>query len=302
MPGRLPSPPGQAPDARLVRRLQITSARLATALFAGEYRSAFRGRGIEFDEVREYEPGDDVRSIDWNVTARQGRPFVKRFVEERELNLLLLLDRSASMDFGTIRATKLDAAIEACALLAFAAVRSHDRMGLLTFGDGDLCHLPFGKGKRQALQLIRTTLAPATPRASAGDLAAALDRLQHLVKGRTLLCIFSDFIDPLPSRDLAAAAARHDIVAAMVSDPAEHELPAAGLLSLADAEGSSCQLVDSSSPLVRDRYRRQAAHRFRERREALAAANVDVLELSTSVSPLHPLLRFFRGRPRGRSR
>ena len=211
------------PDARAVRRLQITCSRLATAIFAGEYRSAFRGRGLEFDEVREYEAGDDIRSIDWNVTARQGRPFIKRFVEERELTLLMLLDRSSSMDFGTVRATKLEAATEACALLAFAALRSHDRMALLTFGDGEIRYLPPGKGKHHALRLIRTAMTPTGSGIHATSLTEALDYSQRVVRERSLVCIFSDFIKPLPSRYLAAVAARHDTVAVAVSDPFEHQ-------------------------------------------------------------------------------
>jgi len=303
MPGRSFAPAGrQMPEARAVRRLQIICSRLATAIFAGEYRSAFRGRGIEFDEVREYEAGDDIRSIDWNVTARQGRPFIKRFVEERELTLIMLLDRSASMDFGTVRATKLDTAAEACALLAFAALRSHDRMALLTYGDGEISYLPPGKGKRHALQLIRTAMTPTCTGRPATGLAEALDHHQRVVRGRSLSCIFSDFIDPLPSRSLAATAARHDTVAVAVSDPIEHELPDVGLLRLADAEHGEARLVDSGNFAVRDSYKRQAARRQAERRETISATGAAFLELSTQFPPLYPLMRFFRNRQRGRGR
>jgi uncharacterized protein (DUF58 family) len=282
--------------------MQITSSRLATSNFAGEYRSAFRGRGIEFDEVREYEPGDDIRAIDWNVTARQGRPFIKRFVEERELTLLLLLDCSASMDFGTVRATKLDTAAEACALLSFAALRSHDRMALITYGDGEIRYLPPGKGKRHALQLIRTAMTPAAHGSPVTGLVDALDHLQRVVRGRSLACIFSDFIDPLPSRSLAATAARHDTVAIAVSDPLEHELPSAGLLRLADAESGDVRLVDTNSDAVRISYRRLAARRLTELRETVAATGTAFLELGSQTPPLYPLMRFFRSRQLGRGR
>jgi uncharacterized protein (DUF58 family) len=301
MPASPPSPAGEElTRARAVRRLQITASRLTTADFAGEYRSAFRGRGIEFDQVGEYQPGDDVRSIDWNVTARQGRPFVKSFVEERELTLLLLLDRSASMDFGTVRATKLETAIEACSLLAFAALRSNDRIGLLTFGDGDLRYLPPGKGKHHLLRLIRTAMTPATPGAPVAGLTDALDHLIHAVRGRVLACIFSDFIDTLPARPIAAVAARHDTVAVTVSDPAEHDLPPAGLLRLADAETGDLRLVDTDSDAVRADYRRQAARRLTERREALTSTGTALLELGSQTPPLYPLMRFFRSRQQRR--
>jgi len=268
--------------------------------FAGQYESVFKGRGMQFDEVREYTPGDDIRSIDWNVTARTGRPYIKRFVEERELTLIMLLDRSASMDFGTVRATKLDTATEACALLAFAALRSHDRMALLTYGEGEISYLPPGKGKRHALQLIRTAMTPTSTGRQTTGLAEALDHLQRVVRGRSLSCIFSDFIDPLPSRSLAATSARHDTVAVAVSDPIEHELPDVGLLRLADAEHGEGRLVDSGNFAVRDSYKRQAARRQAERRETISATGAAFLELGTQFPPLYPLMRFFRNRQRGR--
>lgn len=281
-----------------VRRLQITASRLATTVFAGEYRSAFRGRGLEFDEVREYQPGDDVRSIDWNVTARQGRPFVKRFVEERELTLIMLLDRSPSMNFGTIRTTKLQAATEACALLSFAALRSHDRIALLTFGDGELRYLSPGKGRRQTLRLISDAMTPATGEEEGAGFVAAIDRLSRVARGSALICIFSDFIDPVPVRELAAVAARHDVVAVSVSDPAERELPAAGLLRLIDPETGLSATIDSGSQTVRDNYRQMAAGRCVQRKEHIVSAGADFLELGTQTSPLHPLMQFFSSRKR----
>jgi len=289
---------GQHPANRSVRRLQITSSRLATAIFAGEYRSAYRGRGIEFDEVREYEPGDDIRSIDWNVTARLGRPFIKRFVEERELTLILLLDRSASMNFGTARATKLETATEACSLLAFAALRSHDRMALLTYGDGKIRYLPPGKGKRHVLQLISNAMTPAETSENGAGLGEALEHLQRVVRGKSLLFIFSDFLDPLPSGSLSAAAARHDSVAVAVSDPLEHDLPDAGILRLTDPESGLPCIVDSSHRSVRASFTKLAAQRRAAYREAVAATGSSFLELSTLIPPLFPLMRFFRNRQR----
>ena len=290
---------GQMPATRAVRRLQITSSRLATAIFTGEYRSAYRGRGIEFNEVREYEPGDDIRSIDWNVTARLGRPFIKRFVEERELTLILLLDRSASMNFGTIRATKLEAATEACSLLAFAALRSHDRMALLTFGDGEIRYLPPGKGKRHVLQLIHNAMTPRETRENSAGLGEALEHLQRVIKGKALIFIFSDFLDPLPTGSLSMTAAKNESVAVAVSDQMENDLPNAGILRLADSESGLLSLVDSSHCSVRACYKKLAAQHQAECKAAVAATGSAFLELSTTIPPLYPLLRFFRSRQRG---
>lgn len=283
-----------------VRRLQIKTSLLATDIFAGEYRSAFRGCGIEFNEVREYQPGDDIRSIDWNVTARLGRPFIKRFIEEREIKLILVLDRSPSMEFGTIKSTKLEIATEVCALLAFASLHAHDRVALLTFGNGGLDYLPPGKGKRHTLRLIRGALAPVTNRNGDSGLVGALDHLSRVVKDRAFVFIISDFNDPVPIKLMAAIAGRHDTVAVSVSDPAEHELPAAGILMLSDAESTASFLIDSDSSSVRSEYKRIRAEKWMERKKEILAAGASLLELSTRISPFHPLIQFFRTRKRDR--
>ncbi len=282
-----------------VRGLQIKASRLTAGIFAGEYLSAFRGRGIEFEEVREYQPGDDVRTIDWNVTARLDRPYVKRFVEERELTIMILLDRSPSMQFGTRRATKLQTAVEAVSLLAFAALRSNDKIGLITYADRVETFLPAAKGKRHVMRLVHQALSAPCGSGGAG-MEAVLLQLGTVLKGRALLFIVSDFHDPIPLLPLAKAALRHDVVAVSLSDPAEMELPAIGLINLVDPEtGSEC-LVDSASSRVRDRYRLLATIRHREIRQQLAAAGAEILNLNTSIAPLHPLIRFFRSRSRQR--
>lgn len=292
---------GQPHDSREVRRLQITASRLATDIFTGEYRSAFRGRGLEFDQVREYQPGDDVRSIDWNVTARQGRPFVKCFLEERELTVVMLIDRSPSMHFGTVRSTKLELAVEACALLSFAALRSHDKTGLLSMGDGSMRYLPPGKGKRHTLRLIREATAPELAGLAGGDAGQALEHLDSMLKGRAVICLFSDFIDPIPFRSLAALAARHDVIAVAVSDPVEHKLPDSGLLMLSDPEAAGAVIpLDSSDPSVRKRFKELAATRRAERKREIIRAGAGYLEVGTQSSPVHPLINFFQGRRRGR--
>ncbi|GAM10024.1 putative protein [Geobacter sp. OR-1] len=289
----------QEQTGRAVRTLQIKAARLATGIFAGEYLSAFRGRGIEFEEVRDYQPGDDVRTIDWNVTARLDRPFVKRFVEERELTLLILLDCSASMDFGTRRVTKLQAATEAASLLAFAALRSNDRIGLMTYSGEVESFLPPAKGKRHVLRLVHQA-AVASPGRGDSGLESALNYLRNGIKGRALVFVFSDFFDSIPLKQLAAASLRHDLVAVTVTDPAEHELPVAGLVQLRDPESGLSRLADSSSPVVQDHYRRAAAKRHELIRSRIAASGAEILYLDTMTPPLHPLIRFFRNRGRRR--
>ncbi|MFZ4855169.1 MAG: DUF58 domain-containing protein [Desulfuromonadaceae bacterium] len=296
---RLQSGSSEESAPQTVRGLQIKAARLTTGIFAGEYLSAFRGRGIEFEEVREYQPGDDVRTIDWNVTARLDRPFVKRFVEERELTLMILLDRSPSMQFGTRRATKLQTAVEAASLLAFAALRSNDKIGLMTYTDRVETYLPASKGKRHVMRLVHQALSAPCGSGGAG-METALLQLGAVLKGRALVFVVSDFHDPLPLLPLAQTALRNDVVAVAVSDPAEEELPAVGLINLVDPETGGHCLVDSVSSRVRDRYRQLAAARHGQIRQQLTAAGAEVLHLNTSISPLHPLIRFFRNRSRQR--
>jgi uncharacterized protein (DUF58 family) len=292
-------PSGHDPGSRTARRIQIRASRLVTGIFAGEYRSAFRGRGIEFDEVRDYQPGDDIRSIDWNVTARLDRPFVKRFVEERELTLLILLDRSASMDFGTLRATKGETAAELTALLAFAAFRSNDRVGLVTYTDRvDTC-MPPAKGKRHVLGLVRQAMEPVSA-GKAADLSAVLEYVRRVTKGRALLFIISDFLCEVPVPQLAALAGRHEVVAVSVSDPAESQLPAGGLLQLRDAETGALSLVDTGSEMVRRSYRLRASERQAGLKSLLTSAGAELLTVDTRIPPLHPLVRFFKNRLRKR--
>ena len=288
---------GCAPHA--IRSLQIRASRLATGIFAGEYLSAFRGRGIEFEEVRDYQPGDDVRTIDWNVTARLDRPFVKRFVEERELTLLILLDCSASMDFGTVHATKLQTAVEASALLSFAALRSNDRVGLMTYTDDVETFLSPAKGQRHVMRLVHQALTAAHGRANA-FLERALVQLNNVVKGKAIIFVFSDFLDQIPLQPLASTAARHEVVSVIMRDPAERELPSAGLVHLVDTENGTSRLIDSSSTAVRDSYRKHAALRDEQIRRQLSSVGADLLSLDAGTPPLHPLIRFFRNRQQQR--
>ena len=284
-----------------LRRLRILSSRLVTSIFAGEYRSAFRGRGIEFEEVREYQPGDDIRNIDWNVTARSGRPFVKQYAEEREMSVMILLDVSASLACATPRGTKSRHAAEVAALLAFAATRSNDRVGLLTFSDRIEHYLPPAKGIRHAQRLV-AELQRQAPAGHGTDLAAALNYLERVQRRGAILFLISDFLADDFSLPLAAAARRHDVVAISLADPLDAELPAVGLLWVADAEGGAPRLIDSNATALRAAYRDQAVARRAAYVQVFAKAGVEHLEIAAGSPPAKALARFFHGRRRRRSR
>jgi uncharacterized protein (DUF58 family) len=315
-------PPGEnsqtdlAALLRQVRRIELRTERLVSALAAGRYRSAFRGQGMEFDEVREYAEGDDVRAIDWNVTARAGRPYVKVYREERELTTFLIVDVSASMRFGAIPGisprAKLALAAEAAAVVGVTALRNHDRIGLMLFSDRTELHLPARKGRGHAMRLVREVLvAPArVPAMRAGSVAAALDELAHVAKRRAVCFLISDFIvaDPgnpqggLAARRFAEALARagrrHDLVGLRVTDPGEEALPAGSApLALADPEGGAVRVIAGGS-----RARAQYAAAWAASRERTAAAfrgaGCDLVELRTERSALEALTRFFRERRR----
>ena len=236
------------PDAhKRVKRLQITTTRLVDDLFAGGYRSAFKGHGIRFEEVREYQPGDDVRFIDWNVTARAGRPFVKQFVEERELTVMLLVDLSPSCRFGTTAGIKTERFAELCALLAFAATRNSDKVGLLLFTDRIEHYVPPAKGTRHALRLIGELLTW-QPQGGGTDIPQALRFLDRVMPHRTVSFICSDFYGSDCRRPLAVTGRGHDLIAVTLDDPAERALPSLGLLDVEDAESGQRFTVDTVTP------------------------------------------------------
>lgn len=280
------------------RQLQIISNRLVTSIFAGSYKSVFRGRGIEFEELCDYQPGDDIRCIDWNVTARTGHPFVKRFAEEREMTVMLMLDRSASLDCPSPRRPKSEAAAEVCALLAGTAARSNDRIGLLTFGSRVERFVPPGKGARHARRLIAELAELPAADGGGTDLAGALGYLQRVTRRPVILFIVSDFICPDFSTALAAAARRHDVVAVTLNDPFDLNLPDVGLLQVEDAETGGRRLIDSGSPAVRSAYARHAAKRQEAVRQTIAAAGAELLPVSTAMPPVQALSRFFQARRR----
>lgn len=280
-----------------VRRLQIVANRTVDDLFAGQYKSVFRGRGMEFDEVREYQPGDDVRTIDWNVTARAGTPFVKRFCEERELTVLFLVDVSASGAFGSGQRSKLDVAVEVAALLMYSALKNNDKVGLLTFCDEVLAYFPPRKGKSNVLHLIRELVA-VEPIPRTTNLAVALEFISRVQKRRAVTFLISDFLAPSPRRALAVAGRRHDLVAVAVSDPREQEMPDVGFVSLVDAETGRIVELDTRHRRVRELFRAKAAQRSRQLSEELRKAGVDELSLRTDEDYPTALRRFFRMRER----
>lgn len=279
-----------------VKAIELRTRGLVGSLFAGEYRSAFRGQGMEFAEVRTYDPGDDFRSIDWNVSARMGHPFVKTFTEERELTVLLVVDRSGSLEVGEPMA-KAAVAVEVAAVLALAAAFQNDRVGALFFTD-DVEHVVRPqKGRTHALRVIRDLVA-FRPRALSTDLAAGLTYAGRLLRHRSVVVVLSDFIADDWERPLRRLSARHDVVVITVDDPRERALPDSGWIELADAETGERILVDAGNRLFRDRITRLAENRREQRRRGLAASGVDHLELDTATDYTVPLRRHFAARAR----
>ncbi len=282
---------------RRVRRLEIRTRRLVEESLAGSYHSVFRGRGMEFSEVREYEVGDDVRTIDWNVSARIGHPFVKKFTEERELTVMLLVDASASQRFGTERATKLQTIAEISALLAFSAIRNEDRVGLLLFTDDVEKFLPPRKGREHTLRVLREVLALET-RGRGTSVRRALEFLRGVVTKRAVVFLLSDFQDSGYERLLRVAARKHDLVAISVRDPREGLLPPVGLVSVEDPETGEVVLVDAGSAGVRRLYAEQAERRRLELQETMRRNGIDLLQIDTGSPYDTPLVRFFHERAR----
>jgi len=285
---------------RTIRRIEIRTRHLVNDSFAGEYQAIFKGRGMEFDEVRQYQPGDEVRTIDWNVTARMGEPFVKRYVEERELTVMLAFDASASGHFGTAGRLKREIAAELGAVLAFSAISNNDKVGLLAFTDRIELHIPPRKGRRHVLRLIRDLLA-FEPTGRGTDVALALDRLNHVLKRRAIIFLISDFLVPIPGgyeQALLVTNRRHDLVAVSLTDPREITWPAVGLVALEDAETGAQLWVDSGDSGWREAFARQAAARQAARDAVLTHAQVDRIDVTVGQDYVGPLLAFFEMRAR----
>ena len=286
---------------RKVRRLEIRSRHLVEELFAGQSESVFKGRGVEFEEVRHYVPGDEVRDIDWNVTARFGAPYVKRFVEERELTVMLVVDVSRSMHFGTAGPEKRELAAELCAVLGFAAMQHNDRVGLVLAGERVEHFVPPARGRTHLLRMLRDVLGVET--GSGGtSLTDAARFLLRTTRRRSLVFWISDFEDRIETRDFRVLARRHELTALLLRDPRDETLPAVGWVELEDLERGTRTLVNTSSAKVREAYRREARERRRVAEVALARARCPVIELRTDRPYLPALMRYFRARNRGRGR
>ena len=280
-----------------VRRIQIRTSHVVNDVLAGQYKSVFKGHGMEFEEVREYQPGDEVRSIDWNVTARTGRPHVKKFVEERELTVMLLVDVSASSRFGTCGQFKSELAAELCAVLAFSAIHANDKVGLLMFSDRIEKFVPPRKGRRHVLRVIREMLY-CEPLGRGTDIVKALDYLNHVTRRHSVSFLVSDFIAPDFKRSLRVASKRHDIIAVVVEDRREVALPSVGMLELEDAETGERVLLDTGDARVREEYAAVVHDARQERDRTFRRAGVDSISLRTGEPYVKALLRFFRMRER----
>lgn len=278
-----------------VRQLHIRTRRLVDGIFAGEYHSVFKGLGIEFAEVREYVPGDDVRSIDWNVTARLGEPYVKRYVEERELTVMLLVDLSASGQFGSVDKLKTEVATELCAALALSALQNNDKVGLILFTDRIEKYIPPQKGRNRALRVIREMLS-AEPEGRGTDIGKALEYLHAVIRRRSVAFLISDFLADGYEQALRIAHQRHDIIPVRISDRREDELPAVGLVNLQDLETGQQVLVDTSSAAFRQHYRERLEASANDRRQLFRSIGIDTIEMRTDESYIGPLMRFFRRR------
>jgi uncharacterized protein (DUF58 family) len=282
---------------RRVKRLEIRTRRLVEESLAGSYHSVFRGRGMEFSEVREYAAGDDVRTIDWNVSARMGHPFVKKFTEERELTVMLVVDASGSGHFGSAASTKIETAAEISALLAFSAIRNDDRVGLLLFTDRIELYLPPRKGKEHALRVLRECLT-VSPERRGTAIAAALGYMQRVVTKRAVVFLISDFQDEGYERILRVVARKHDLVAISITDPRETTLPNVGLVAVRDTESGRPVLIDTASARVRRAWSEAAERARQSLHETVRRTGIDLLELSTAEPYEMPLLRFFHERAR----
>lgn len=281
---------------RKVRKIEIKARGLSNNIFAGQYHSAFKGRGMAFSEVREYQYGDDVRDIDWNVTARFHRPYVKVFEEERELTVMLLIDVSGSLDFGTAREMKRDMVTEIAATLAFSAIQNNDKIGVVFFSDRIEKYIPAKKGRKHILYIIREML-DFEPQSRRTDIGGAIDFLSGVMKRRCTAFLMSDFYDRADfSHRLTVCNRKHDLVAIQVYDRRAGELPDVGLMKVVDAETGFEQYVDTGSRKLRNSYRQYWLMRQAQLREAFSKSNVDSVSISTDEDFVSHLMSLFRQR------
>jgi len=282
-----------------IRQIQIRTTHMVSDLFAGQYHSVFKGQGMEFQEVREYLPGDDIRTIDWNVTARMGHPYIKKYVEERELTVMLLVDISGSNDFGSTSQVKRDLVAEVAAVLAFSAIQNNDRVGLILFSDEVEHFLPPRKGTRHVLRVIRDVLY-FKPKKTGTSLATAMHFLNNVCSRKSVAFLVSDYIDFNFEAALAVSAKRHDLISVLVRDQRERALVAAGLIEWEDAESGRRVLIDTSNPSTRRLFEESHARNQKLLMETLRSRGVDVIELTAGQPYAAELIRFFKKREKRR--
>ena len=276
-----------------IQKIHIRTNYIVNDIFAGEYESAFRGRGMEFEEVREYAPGDDVRDIDWNVTARFGHPFVKVYREERELTIMLLVDVSSSCLFGTQKQLKQELAAEIASVLAFAATKSNDKVGLIIFSDHIEKFIPPKKGKNHVWRVIKEVLEH-RPVATKTDITAALNYLNKVARRKAVSFLISDFIADGYDKALRVTNKKHDVIPISITDPRELRLPKAGIVELQDAETGNTILIDTSDKNFRRGYSLLSEKRLRDRFEMFRSIGVDYIDIRTDVPYIEPIMKFFR--------
>ena len=282
-----------------VRRIEIKTKGLSNHIFAGEYHTAFKGRGMAFSEVREYQAGDDVRLIDWNVTARYNNPFVKVFEEEREMTVMLLIDVSASGNFGTRKQLKRELATEISAILAFSAIKNNDKVGVIFFSDRVEQFIPPKKGKTHILRIIREVLA-FKPTGRKTDISEALRYFNSVIKKRSICFILSDFMSNPFQKPLKIASKKHDIIALRIHDIRENTLPNVGLVPMQDAETEELIFVDTSSKEVRDLFSKEKASKITTLKKLLPTCGVDLIDIATGIDYVRPLINFFKTRSKRR--
>jgi uncharacterized protein (DUF58 family) len=282
-----------------IRRIQIRTDRMVNEILAGQYESVFKGQGMEFKEVREYVPGDDIRSIDWNVTARSGSPHVKLLAEERELTVMLVVDASASGRFGSVGRFKNELAAEMCAVLAFSAIKNNDKVGLIIFTDDVELYVPPGKGRKHVLRVIREVLY-FEPKGTGTDIPTALHYLNGVTRRRAVVFLMSDFMAENYEQALRIANKRHDVIAVTVTDPREEALPDVGLVAMRDAETGQEVLVDTSDKAMRERYSAEMIRRATRREQSFRSTKVDAMHVRTDRPYIDEIYRFFRMREQRR--
>ncbi len=280
---------------RKIRRIEIRTSHVVNDALAGEYHSAFKGRGMEFEEVRNYQIGDDVRTIDWNVSARYGEPFVKVFREERELTVMLLVDLSRSHQFGTATQLKRELAAEVCATLAFSAIHNNDKIGLISFTNQVEQYIPAKKGTRHVLRVIRDLLY-FDPVGTGTDLSVAFDHLNSVTHRRCVVFLVSDFQTSGYEKPMRVARRRHDLIPITITDRREVDLPDVGLIELVDAETGETVVVDTSNKQLRQRYTTNAVLQADQRERQFKRCKIDAIDVTTGESFVEPLTRFFRAR------